>query len=307
MSWRNHMVKRAFTLIELLVVIAIIAILAAILFPVFAQAKVAAKKTSDLSNQKQLGTAFNIYLADYDDQFPLGYADTGTPTGMIISSAIDTPADWDLTVSAAYHNARRHVWSNTIQPYTKNNDILKSPGANDYPIPGWVYGGVNANRARANVNYNYNGLLHAYSSTAVERPSQLRLLTSTLGNRNFQGAARTSPNLLCANGSNCRFQAPSATCSGNTGQWSYIVANPGPATMWMFSQGVNAVMTDSSAKFQKVAGGVTNASDYRRDFWAQYNAGGIPRWVEWQDQWVCHTLLFSPSFDFETFVNPAQY
>jgi len=61
---------RAFTLIELLVVIAIIAILAAILFPVFAQAKEAAKKTADLSNQKQLATATLMYLGDSDDKFP---------------------------------------------------------------------------------------------------------------------------------------------------------------------------------------------------------------------------------------------
>jgi len=64
--------KRAFTLIELLVVIAIIAILAAILFPVFAQAKLAAKKTVDLSNQKQLGLAAIMYSADSDDYFPRG-------------------------------------------------------------------------------------------------------------------------------------------------------------------------------------------------------------------------------------------
>jgi len=65
-----HYMKRAFTLIELLVVIAIIAILAAILFPVFAQAKEAAKKTSCLSNIKQTGTATMIYLSDSDDTFP---------------------------------------------------------------------------------------------------------------------------------------------------------------------------------------------------------------------------------------------
>jgi len=64
--------KKAFTLIELLVVIAIIAILAAILFPVFAQAKLAAKKTVDLSNQKQLGLGSIEYCSDYDDTFPRG-------------------------------------------------------------------------------------------------------------------------------------------------------------------------------------------------------------------------------------------
>lgn len=59
--------NRAFTLIELLVVIAIIAILAAILFPVFAQAKAAAKKTTCASNMKQLGIAWTMYATDFDD------------------------------------------------------------------------------------------------------------------------------------------------------------------------------------------------------------------------------------------------
>jgi prepilin-type N-terminal cleavage/methylation domain-containing protein/prepilin-type processing-associated H-X9-DG protein len=62
--------KRAFTLIELLVVIAIIAILAAILFPVFAQAREKARQTSCLSNLKQIGTAFAMYAQDYDERLP---------------------------------------------------------------------------------------------------------------------------------------------------------------------------------------------------------------------------------------------
>ena len=62
--------KNAFTLIELLVVIAIIAILAAILFPVFAQAKLAAKKITSVSNQKQQGLGLIMYAGDYDDMYP---------------------------------------------------------------------------------------------------------------------------------------------------------------------------------------------------------------------------------------------
>lgn len=69
--------RRAFTLIELLVVIAIIAILAAILFPVFSQAKLAAKKTQSISNIKQLGTGVMIYMTDNDDVYPMSEYGSG--------------------------------------------------------------------------------------------------------------------------------------------------------------------------------------------------------------------------------------
>jgi prepilin-type N-terminal cleavage/methylation domain-containing protein len=104
--------RKAFTLIELLVVIAIIAILAAILFPVFAQAKAAAKKSSDLSNVKQLGVAMQIYLNDSDDVYPMAYYyrnDSGSaPNGAGIGGYVH--------------------WSGMIMPYVKNIDIFKSPG-----------------------------------------------------------------------------------------------------------------------------------------------------------------------------------
>lgn len=79
--------RHAFTLIELLVVIAIIAILSAILFPVFAQAKQSAKKSTDLSNLKQIGTAVQIYLGDNDDTYP-EYQMGGLLSGWMWSSSL---------------------------------------------------------------------------------------------------------------------------------------------------------------------------------------------------------------------------
>ena len=74
-----HSQRKGFTLIELLVVIAIIAILAAILFPVFAQARAKARQISCLSNTKQMGTATMMYVQDYDETLP-GYRFNG-PAG----------------------------------------------------------------------------------------------------------------------------------------------------------------------------------------------------------------------------------
>lgn len=79
--------KRAFTLIELLVVIAILAILAAILFPVFSRAKAAAKGTACLSNLKQLGTAFAIYTADYDGDYPTPYGNRPGTSAWVLSGS----------------------------------------------------------------------------------------------------------------------------------------------------------------------------------------------------------------------------
>jgi len=96
-----------FTLIELLVVIAIIAILAAILFPVFAQAKMAAKKTVDLSNLKQLDLSVFMYGNDYDDAYPFCWG-WGSGAG-----------DWNTGVGVP--------WQGQTAPYVKSQPIWLSP------------------------------------------------------------------------------------------------------------------------------------------------------------------------------------
>ena len=105
--------KRAFTLIELLVVIAIIAILAAILFPVFAQAKEAAKKTQCLSNHKQISVGMLLYNGDYDDNI----AEPGL--GGVFRNATDTGLGQFYTGVQPFHLA--------IQPYIKNYQVFGCP------------------------------------------------------------------------------------------------------------------------------------------------------------------------------------
>lgn len=118
------MKPRAFTLIELLVVIAIIAILAAILFPVFSQAKESAKRTTCLSNLRQIGQATYLYLADADDRFPdrrdlkaMNYRPwTGWPPS-------DPRSGWLVPI---------------FEPYTKSREIWSCPS-----VKGSVMGELN--------------------------------------------------------------------------------------------------------------------------------------------------------------------
>jgi prepilin-type N-terminal cleavage/methylation domain-containing protein len=101
---QRRTVKKGFTLIELLVVIAIIAILAAILFPVFARARENARRASCQSNLKQIGLGVLQYIQDYDERYPAARWGSGP--------------SWD---------APRNVWFGQVHPYTKSLQIMQCP------------------------------------------------------------------------------------------------------------------------------------------------------------------------------------
>ncbi len=108
---------RAFTLIELLVVIAIIAILAAILFPVFAQAKTAAKKTQSLSNTKQLGLGSMMYMGDADDTFPQSEYGSG-----------DNHVTWATAIYPYLKSGDKKVSAMGVDQVFAQDGIFRSPG-----------------------------------------------------------------------------------------------------------------------------------------------------------------------------------
>ena len=135
------MKRKGFTLIELLVVIAIIAILAAILFPVFAQAREKARQSSCLSNLKQIGTATQMYAQDYDERMA-SWTFANYPAGM-----------WGSPENNAYGwSMAFYFW----QPYLKNNQIYTCPSAND----NFVGPTGNATYPQYNMSYGYSEYIY---------------------------------------------------------------------------------------------------------------------------------------------------
>ena len=138
-----------FTLIELLVVIAIIAILAAILFPVFAQAREKARQTVCLSNTKQIGTGMIMYTSDYDEKWPRNEGCSATPlTNMNATLPFQCGGPhYSLQVN-------HYKWQAWIMPYVKNIDIFFCPSR--------------ADAAKANTNWKDNGEI--YGAYALSTP-----------------------------------------------------------------------------------------------------------------------------------------
>lgn len=161
--------RRGFTLIELLVVIAIIAILAAILFPVFARAREKARQSSCLSNTKQIMLANLQYAQDYDEMFIPGALPYASPS-----------------------NANE--WFEILQPYINNTQIMTCPSSRSYPQGyGWNY---------QNFGYYYNSHGSGWASALadVPQPAETILIGDNpdagqygAGSRYIYGPTQVSP------------------------------------------------------------------------------------------------------------------
>ncbi len=283
-----HSRRRAFTLIELLVVIAIIAILAAILFPVFAQAREAAKKTQAVSNTKQTATGIIQYCVDNDDNYPIAHRmNPGQFPNM------ETPAGW---TSPTREKEDSLIWANSTQPYIKNFDVHTGPGVNHTLMAPYGWSNPNLPTRRKEAKHgtqSMNGLLHCYPQSAVARPSELTLVWWGNMREELAGYTFTNPILGCGTDAanpyglaqDCRFNpsgrpstrmVTSANATGTQNDVSWPPLNPRNDTAWVQGRGMCFVYTDSSAKWvgmNQNGAPVTNYRNYKDPTWSYGQKG----------------------------------
>jgi len=275
--------RKAFTLIELLVVIAIIAILAAILFPVFAQAKDAAKKTANISQFKQVGISMLIYNGDFDDRFPIAY--NAQTDGLLRTWPIYASTDYPAPVRANFAWQFDVQWANSTMPYRKNTQISEIVAAPAVPVN---FGNVTFVNKPANIGQTFNGLLSTYSGSALDNPSSVPLIWAGLGKVNVTGLAHVNPMLWCGIVPKASGQRPGMSCqfapgglpnpNGDTStfqggvQVTFTDASGNPPTHWLHSQGTIIVRSDTSAKFIRIGMGTPTASNGNPfgDPWSRY-------------------------------------
>jgi len=275
--------RKAFTLIELLVVIAIIAILAAILFPVFAQAREKARQTSCVSNQKQLATAANMYMQDYDETLML------TVPGNVRAS-FTTPADRNAT-SALGLARRLSYWSNSIQPYVKNWDMNVCPSA---PDDSTDFGVTRAQARGVGLTYTMNGYLNAWALAGSPAPADVIVFSSGMGKMTMPGFGNVfpiptgSPNGAPAG---CGFTygpADPAWRFSRTGTDQCAFSFNFRHTWWVHGRGENFTYLDGHAKYVP--------SPSNRSPWAAVDANGLPQslWISGTPGDASYYFVYSP-------------
>jgi prepilin-type N-terminal cleavage/methylation domain-containing protein/prepilin-type processing-associated H-X9-DG protein len=288
--------QSGFTLIELLVVIAIIAILAAILFPVFAQAREKARQTSCLSNNKQWATATIMYTQDYDELYPLAYgyfAGAWLTNGNGTPFVGDTPPDW-RTNNTDWVTGMGEYWGNAVQPYVKNMQIGLCPSASTIADLG-----ATGPRPPVNFSLTYNGLLMAYPQAGVNVPAQLPLIHEGLGKGALKGFQAPNPFLRCTGAD------PSCTYHPSDGNGNCYAGNGGKsgwfgfvATANVHTNGMIFTYADGHSKWRRLSTNVVDPgrTNFLVEPYAYYDGNSEPV-AQWFDG--CHEWQFRPDYNFQ--------
>lgn len=260
----------AFTLIELLVVIAIIAILAAILFPVFAQAREKARSTACLSNCKQIDLAILMYTQDFDEAFPHFSQYCFRIPNPLLPNDPNHPA------------GVRQMWQATVYPYTKNWQLFSCPSDNSN-IPtdafttfymlsyGYNYGYLSVLNTGADPGCGTAQWFQSVTLATVQTPANIVAITDNGGkalyNVQVPPGATTLGSMVNppdAWPSQYYFYGPSQV------GWGLNCADYFQGTQWgdtdgfafRHTNGGNAAMVDGHAKFFRVLGGLAIGTNY---------------------------------------------
>jgi prepilin-type N-terminal cleavage/methylation domain-containing protein/prepilin-type processing-associated H-X9-DG protein len=227
------MKRRGFTLIELLVVIAIIAILAAILFPVFSRAREKARQTSCLSNLKQIGLAAAMYNQDYDEMFFGWRADATVNVGSWAYYAPNgsTPY-WNMTQGALF-------------PYVKNSQIFICPSDTTGRTNGCSY--------EMNVNCGWQTL------SAIQEPASTAIFGDSVMNSGGLGGGGFGPQAVPPFASATTITNPANTVSTQAGNFIH-------------NGGANYAFVDGHAKWVTQSKVPTDTTTVQPNMWAISNS-----------------------------------
>ncbi len=247
---RRH-TNSAFTLIELLVVIAIIAILAAILFPVFANARDKARQTACASNMKQINLATLQYIQDFDEIWPITRPIIGGANSAA-NNLSSTPLFSASDTLPAPSDAARSMYANALHPYIKSWDVWACPSGEDYN----VFKEAETALGQARFSYALNGYLNVWADAQTPQP------TDTVSYMEIPKDRRVRKYIV-------PFPFPTQNCSGTDSVPYQFSTNSGcfdfwdsyQSKYWIHGEGGNYAYMDGHVKW------VRNPSD--RSAWKQ--------------------------------------